>query len=129
MRISDWSSDVCSSDLSAGAAGFSRALRAIAALLAALAVAAAAYASHGLSGDAQMRLSLAAAFAFGHGVALLVLAGFAVKLRFRVVLLTMLLGLLLFAGSLAAAALWGASTALAPYGGSTLIVEIGRAHV
>src|SRR3546814_5391548 len=85
---------------SAGAAGFSRALRAIAALLAALAVAAAAYASHGLSGDAQMRLSLAAAFAFGHGVALLVLAGFAVKLRFRVVLLTMLLGLLLFAGSL-----------------------------
>src|SRR3546814_7234217 len=85
MRISDWSSDVCSSDLSAGAAGFSRALRAIAALLAALAVAAAAYASHGLSGDAQMRLSLAAAFAFGHGVALLVLAGFAVKLRFRVV--------------------------------------------
>lgn len=106
----------------AGTAGFGRGLRAIAALLAALAVAAAAYASHGLSGDAQMRLALAAAFAFGHGVALLALAGFAVKPRFRVVLLAMLVGLLLFSGSLAAAALWGASTALAPLGGSLLIV-------
>lgn len=106
----------------AGGARVTRGLRAIAALLAALAVAAAAYASHGLSGDAQTRLSLAAAFAFGHGVALLALAGFATNAVFRVVLLAMLLGLLLFAGSLAAAALWGTSTALAPFGGSVLIL-------
>jgi uncharacterized membrane protein YgdD (TMEM256/DUF423 family) len=107
---------------SADVAYFSRALRAIAALLAALAVAAAAYASHGLSGDAQARLSLAAAFAFGHGVALLALAGFAARRVFRVLLVAMLIGLALFAGSLAGAALWGTSTALAPFGGSVLIL-------
>lgn len=105
-------------------AGAARGFAAVGAVFAALAVAAAAYAAHGLSGEAQSRLSTAAAFAFGHGVALLALAlapASAASAR-RLGMLALVLGVLLFSGSLAAAALWHGSTQLAPLGGSVLIV-------
>lgn len=107
-----------SRDGSAGARGFA----AIGALLAAIAVAAAAYAAHGLDGEAQSRLSTAAAFAFGHGVALLALAPATTSLTRQLGLLAMVLGVVLFSGSLAAAALIHGSTRLAPLGGSLLIL-------
>lgn len=99
-----------------------RPFAAIGALFAALAVAAAAYASHGLSGDAQGHLSQAAAFAFAHGVALLALASGECPKSRRWGMLALVLGVLLFSGSFAGAALLHTSTRLAPAGGSMLIL-------
>lgn len=93
----------------------------VGALACALSVALGAYASHAAAGQARERLALAALFAFGHGLALLatdsrasVLAG-ASKLCF-------ILGILLFSGSLAGAALFSVSTRLAPLGGTLMIL-------
>lgn len=99
-----------------------RGFAAIGAVLAALAVAGAAYASHGLSGEAQARLSIAAAFAFGHGVALLALLHRCQSRRQRLGMLALVLGVLLFSGSLAGAALFHGTTRFAPLGGSLLIL-------
>ena len=74
------------------------------ALCAAAAVALAAYAAHGTEGEAQTRLQLAAVFAFGHGLALAVLAP-----------------VLLFCGSLVLNVLAQWPTTLAPLGGTLLI--------
>lgn len=98
-----------------------RLIAAAGALLAAGAVALAAYASHGAEGLAQARLQLAAAFAFGHGLALHVLAPRAVARLARIALAAMLVGTLLFAGSIAVAALSEFRAVLAPFGGMLLI--------
>lgn len=90
------------------------------ALLAAVSVALAAYASHAATGAASTRLLLAAALAFGHGVALGALpmpAGGAG----RWVAPAWIAGVLLFSGSLVAAHVLGTSTRLAPAGGMLLI--------
>lgn len=99
-----------------------RGLAAFGALACGVAVALAAYASHGLEGQAAHRVGLAALFAFGHGLALLLLApGAASRLR-RAALCVLLTGLLLFAGSLLGAALLSLPTTLAPAGGLLLML-------
>ena len=90
-------------------------------LLAAFGVALAAYAAHGAEGVAQTRLAQAAAFAFGHGLALAALAPLAAGRLATAALAAMLAGVLLFSGSLAGAALLGWPTALAPFGGTLMI--------
>lgn len=100
---------------------FARALGATGGVLCAAAVGLSAWASHGLAGTDAQRIGLAALFAFGHGLALLLLTPGAT--RPRLVALSMLaLGLLLFAGSLVAAVVAQASTALAPVGGWALMI-------
>lgn len=99
-----------------------RALAASGAVLAAAAVALSAYASHGVTADAQPRLFLAAMFAFGHGVALASLAPHACGRWATAALAAMLLGVLGFSGSLAAAHFFGTPTRLAPVGGSLLML-------
>lgn len=96
-------------------------LAALGAVLAAVAVGLAAYASHAAAPGAQERLYLAAAFGFGHGVALAALAPHARRRLAQVALWCLCLGTLLFAGSLAGAALAGLSTRLAPAGGIALM--------
>ncbi|MEN1925537.1 DUF423 domain-containing protein [Luteimonas sp. MJ293] len=97
-------------------------LAALGALCAGLAVAMAAYASHGVDGAAQAWLQTAALFAFGHGVALALLAPLPAR-RLRLgALLLLFAGMLLFSGSLAGAALLGWPTAAAPLGGSLMIL-------
>ena len=92
------------------------------ALACGLAVALGAYASHGLEGEAAGRAGLAALFAFGHGLALqLLMRESGGRLRL-VAGGAMLLGLLLFAGSLCGAVFFGWPTALAPAGGSLLML-------
>ncbi len=98
-----------------------RLIAAAGALLAGGAVALAAYASHRAEGQVQARLQLAAAFAFGHGLALSTLAPRADSRLSRAALVAMLLGTLLFAGGIAFAALTGTRAALAPFGGALLI--------
>jgi len=100
-----------------------RALATLAAVCCGLAVAAAAYASHAAHGLARERMTIAAAMAFGHGLALLLPLGpgrlwLAARLCWAS-------GIVLFAGSLAAAALWSSSTALAPAGGMSLLLGWG----
>ena len=99
-----------------------RALAAVGALACAAAVGLGAYASHGLDGDAARRVGLAAIFAFGHGLALLVLApGAATRLR-SAGLCALALGMALFSGSLLGAAFLSTPTALAPTGGLLLML-------
>ena len=95
---------------------------AVAALVCASAVAMSAYASHGLEGDSQDRMLTASYFAFAHGLSLIVLVRIS-PAKFKLWSCSlMLLGLCLFCGSLASAALWQTSTALAPSGGIALII-------
>jgi uncharacterized membrane protein YgdD (TMEM256/DUF423 family) len=98
-----------------------RIVGAIAALFCGLAVALAAYAAHAAQPQARLRLGLAAAFAFGHGLALLALrsreGALAIAVRAGFIA-----GTVLFSGSLAGAALLGLPTALAPIGGTVLIL-------
>lgn len=97
-------------------------LGAAGAVCAALAVALAAYASHGASGQAQSQLQTAALFAFGHGVALAALAPASSGGLRGAALGALLVGMLLFSGSLAAGVLLGWPTAAAPLGGTLMIV-------
>ena len=92
------------------------------ALLAAAAIGLSAWASHGLEpGRAQHNLLLACLYAFAHG-AVLVLASTRVTGRAGVLALwLLLLGVLLFAGSLAGSALAGWPTAAAPLGGMSMM--------
>ena len=98
-----------------------RMLGAAGSVLAAFAVGLAAYAAHGAEGAAQLRLAQAAAFAFGHGLALAALAPSVVRPLGRLALAALLLGVLLFAGSLVGGALRGWPTTLAPAGGMLMI--------
>jgi uncharacterized membrane protein YgdD (TMEM256/DUF423 family) len=99
--------------------GRARWLAASGAVLAAAAVALAAYAAHGAEGVDQARLQTAAAFAFGHGLALAALAP-AWRLG-RIALLALCTGVLLFSGSLVAGVLLHWPTTFAPFGGMLLI--------
>lgn len=89
----------------------------------ALAVAAGAYAAHGLAGLDQQRMQTASLYLFLHGLALLWLGE---QPRSRLATLAsagLAAGVLLFSGSLAAAAVFGWPTRLAPLGGSLLILS------
>ncbi len=94
----------------------------VGALLAGLAVALSAYASHAVDGSARANLLTAAAFAFGHGVALIALAGTAARRIGAIATALLLAGVLMFSGALVAKSLFGASSAIAPYGGSLLML-------
>ena len=96
-------------------------LAASGAVLAATAVALAAYASHGLHGVDQSRLQTAAVFAFGNGLALAALAPQTTRTLGQLALLALLLGVLLFSGSLAGSVLARWPTTLAPMGGVLMI--------
>ena len=98
-----------------------RAVPALAALACGASVALGAYAAHAADPQARQRLALAAAFAFGHGLALLALRSRegALALLTRICFIA---GIVMFSGSLAGAALRGLPTALAPFGGSLLIL-------
>lgn len=98
-----------------------RAFAAGGAWLCACAVALAAYAAHGATGLDQSRLQTAALFAFGHGLALVVLAPRSTSRGMRIGIAALLAGVVLFSGSLAAEALFGLRPRLAPFGGMLLI--------
>lgn len=92
-------------------------------LLAGCSVGLAAYASHGVSEAlAQSRLETAALFAFGHGVALAALSVGTTRRLGRIALACLLIGTLLFSGSLVAAVFLGTPTRLAPSGGLALML-------
>ena len=92
------------------------------ALLAALAVALSAWAAHGLPvGREQHNVLMACLYAFGHGALLRVLAARAGSRIEQAGRWLLLLGVVLFSGSLVGAALLGLSTALAPFGGLLMI--------
>lgn len=101
---------------------FSRGASAGGAVLAALGVALSAYAAHVALGEGRAALQMAASFALLHGIALAALAPHAVRRLGRAALAAMLIGVMLFAGSLSAAHFLGAPTALAPYGGGLMIL-------
>ena len=98
----------------------SRALIAGGAVLAATGIALSAYAAHG--GEGRASLQMAALFAFGHGIALAALAPSAMRALARSALAMLLLGVLLFSGSLTAAHFHGMPTTLAPFGGGLMIL-------
>jgi uncharacterized membrane protein YgdD (TMEM256/DUF423 family) len=98
-----------------------RVCAALGALLCALSVALGAYASHAGDPAARPRFALAAAFAFGHGLALVALRARAGRLA-QCARLALLAGVLLFAGSLAWAAASGGHARLAPAGGVLLML-------
>lgn len=102
--------------------GLLRALAAFGALACGVSVGLGAYASHGLDGDAARRVGLAALFAFGHGLALLLLAPAAGTRLRSVGLSSLAVGVLLFSGSLLAAVFLSAPTVLAPAGGVLLML-------
>ena len=104
--------------------GAGRALAAMGAVLAALAIGLSAYAAHGVA-DAQTRgnLHTASLYAFAHGAVLLLLAQAPARRLRWLALAGLLLGTLLFAGSLAAGALLGWPTRLAPLGGTVLMAS------
>jgi uncharacterized membrane protein YgdD (TMEM256/DUF423 family) len=99
-----------------------RALTAAGAVLAGAGVALSAYAAHGAEGAARANLQSAAAFALVHGVALAALSRQTPHRLGTVALSILLIGVLLFSGTLAAAHFIGAPTRLAPAGGSLLIL-------
>lgn len=100
---------------------FSRVLACTGGVVAAASVALAAYSAHGASAAGAATLQLAAVFALGHGIALVALSPRATRRLGQLALTALLVGVVLFAGSLAAAQLFGASTRLAPVGGMLLI--------
>lgn len=98
-------------------------LASIGALLAATAIGLSAYASHGVSDPlAQQHLNMAALYSFAHGAVLVALAPRAQGALGRLAMSLLLLGTLLFAGSLVGNALWQWPTRFAPYGGSALML-------
>ncbi len=101
--------------------GVSRLLAVLAPILCAAGVALGAYASHAAAAPlARERLALAALFAFGHGIGLVALQSRSSRLA--IAARSMLaVGVLLFSGSLAGAALAGLPTVAAPLGGMLLI--------
>ncbi len=96
-------------------------ISATAALLCAASVALAAYASHAALPGQATRLGLAAAFAFGHGLALILIAGRRSPIAgFSKMLF--LLGVAAFCGGLCVAAFMGTRAPTAALGGSLLIL-------
>ena len=99
-----------------------RALTAAGAVFAAAGVALSAYAAHGAEGAARANLQSAALFALAHGIALAVLSRQTPRRLGSAALSLLLIGVLLFSGSLAAAHFFSTPTRLAPAGGSLLIL-------
>lgn len=97
-------------------------LAVVGAVFAAAGVALMAWASHGVSADARDGVQQAALMALLHGIAVAALAPLAIKRLARISLLLMLVGVLVFSGSVVLGYLLGTSTALAPAGGISLIV-------
>ncbi len=97
-------------------------LAACGALFAAAAVALSAYAAHAVEGVLQSRLQTAAIFAFGHGVALAVLAPAASQRLGRIAMWMLCVGVLLFSGGIAGSVLLQLPAITAPFGGPLLIV-------
>ena len=95
--------------------------RSVAAVVCSLSVALGAYASHAAVAQDQHRLAVSASVAFAHALALIVMAdrhgAFARAARF-----CLFAGIAFFSGGLAAAALLGTSTIVAPAGGMLLIL-------
>lgn len=99
-----------------------RALQALGAAICALCVALGACAMHAaLAPVDQRRLAIAALFGFAHGLALAALATQARTRWRRLALLALLIGTILFSGSLVLAAFFGIAPVFAPFGGSLLI--------
>ena len=98
-----------------------RVLVASGAVLAACAVALAAYAAHAVDAQARVRLSNAALFMLAHGIALAALAPRSRRRLEILALIGLLFGTVLFSGSLIAAHAFGWPTALAPFGGMSMI--------
>ena len=96
-------------------------IAAFGALSCAAAVALAAYASHGAEPAQASRFGLAAAFAFGHGLALVAMASRRTALA-SLVRVLIVLGVAGFSGGLCVAAWRGGSAPTAPIGGSLLIL-------
>jgi len=94
------------------------------ALACGLSVALGAYASHVAQAQDGKRLAIAALFAFGHGLALIVL-GSRPSRTAAWSMFCLALGVVLFSGSLALAVFFGMPTALAPFGGSLLMLGWG----
>jgi uncharacterized membrane protein YgdD (TMEM256/DUF423 family) len=86
-----------------------------------MALALGAYAAHGVSGPAQGQMQTAAAVLFGHGVALAVLGRASTGRLRRVALLALLIGSLLFAGSVLLHVIAQHPPRLAPAGGMLMI--------
>ena len=99
-----------------------RALGAAGAVMAAAAIGLSAYAAHGGADGARAGLQTAGWFALAHGVALAALAPRAAPGVARSALVAMLLGAVLFCGSLAAAHFLGTPTVLAPFGGGLMML-------
>lgn len=99
-----------------------RVLAASGAVLAAAGVGLSAYAAHGAEAAARAHLQSAALFALAHGIALAALSPHASRRIGTLALAMLSIGVLLFSGSLAAAHFFGASTRLAPMGGSTIML-------
>lgn len=91
------------------------------AILAAGSVALSAYASHGADGAGRAALHVAAAIAFGHGIALAALSRLAVRRLAMASLAGLLLGTVLFSGGIAVAHFGGLQARVAPFGGTLLI--------
>lgn len=92
------------------------------ALLAALAIGLSAWGSHALpAGREQHNVLMGCLFAFGHGAALVALAPHWHGRLAGLALWLLLVGVLLFAGSLIGNAAWGWSTAAAPRGGGLMM--------
>ncbi|UNK57856.1 DUF423 domain-containing protein [Pseudoxanthomonas daejeonensis] len=99
-------------------------LAASGAVLAALAIGASAYAAHGIAAaHARGNLQTASLYAFAHGAMLAALAQAPARRLRWLALAGLLLGTLLFAGSLAGGALLGWPTRLAPLGGTLLMAS------
>lgn len=97
-------------------------LACLGALLAAASIGLSAYAAHGVSDPvAQQHLNMAALYAFAHGAVLAALGPRTQGAIAHLALYVLLLGVLLFAGSLVGGALWQWPTRLAPVGGTTLM--------
>jgi len=97
-------------------------LACLGALLAAASIGLSAYAAHGVSDPlTQQHLNMAALYAFAHGAVLAALGPRAQGAIAHLALYVLLLGVLLFAGSLTGSALWQWPTRLAPVGGTTLM--------
>ncbi|WP_345301424.1 DUF423 domain-containing protein [Lysobacter hankyongensis] len=98
-----------------------RTFAATGAVLAAAGVALSAYAAHAAEGAARASLQSAALFALVHGIALAALSRQTPRRIGIVALAALLLGTLLFSGSLVGAQVWSLPTRLAPVGGMLMI--------
>lgn len=98
-------------------------LAALGALLCAVSIGLAAYAAHGVSDPkAQASLHSACLYAFGHGIALAALAPRARQALAQWALRLLLVGTLVFSGSIAMHVLAGIVTGAAPVGGVAMML-------